>query len=677
MALSSPAVAAARRAAGTAVAEKETSAVAKKKTSARGKKTSSTRGKRRLVVVESPSKARTIEKILGRDEYTVMASAGHVLELCPSSKLPATMRTNYLKRFSIDVPNGFRPCFSIMDRSIATISRLKEALKESTELILATDDDREGEAIAAHLLEILKPNVGVSRIVFHEITSGAIHEALKRSRDVRRDLCQAQEARVVLDRLYGFALSPAVTRHSKELRSAGRVQSPATRLLVQRERLKRNFKAAAFWNIKAGFAGKPPSGGVVVEANLESLSSNKVAKAQHFGPDGLPKGKAVVLDEAAASSLVAALSAPGVEAKVVKLETATMSTAPDLPFITTTLQCEAASRLGLTSEETMKLAQGLYEQGLITYMRTDNPTLSKLAIKAARQAAREEFGDDSVPSTARAQRKSKKVLNAQEAHEAIRPAGDGVWRRPEALKSQLDKKTWKLYELIWKRAVSSQMVNAERSQVKAIIEVDVVIKGPGNKSSKPKPKVARFVATASAQTSPGFRAAWQKEKAVAGGGGGDPLGQLAFLREGATLSVVGASSQERETSPPKGYTEASLIKELEVLGIGRPSTYASVVPKILSRKYASRKGGPAGDLEPTDLGFKIVELLEGSFGHLVEYNFTAKVEADLDRIAQGQLGRVAFLNAFYLGNETLMGLEPLVENFTAMLPRAVRRTSQS
>jgi DNA topoisomerase-1 len=598
---------------------------------------------RKLVIVESPAKAKTIGQYLG-DGYEVLASVGHIRDLIEPKNLPPELKKGSLGKFSIDVENGFAPYYVVSDEKKRTVADLKKALKDADELYLATDEDREGEAIAWHLLEELKPKVPVKRMVFHEITKEAIQRAQENTRDIDTALVDAQETRRILDRLYGFEISPVLWRKVGPGLSAGRVQSAATRLVVDRERERLAFVSAVYWDLTAELG----QGSETFQARLARLDGKRVASGRDFDDRGQLTGDVVALDEAAAEKLATALRADTASFTVTNLETKPYTRRPAAPFTTSTLQQEAARKLRFSARQTMSVAQGLYENGHITYMRTDSPALSQQAIDAARNQAAELYGAETVPEKPRVY--TGKNKNAQEAHEAIRPAGD-VFKTPSELQSVLRGNDFKLYDLIWKRTVASQMADARGSTA------SVTIAGTTEDAG-----TAEFTASGTVITFRGFLAAYEEGKDEAR----DPEAKeaedekrLPNLTVGQDLPLQQLEAKGHETSPPPRYTEASLVKTLEELGIGRPSTYASIISTIIDRGYVTPRGTA---LVPNWIAFSVVRLLEDHFADLVEYDFTAEMEDDLDRIADGEQNRVDWLTGFYYGNDQHKGLRTVVDN---------------
>lgn len=588
-------------------------------------------GGRRLVIVESPAKAKTIKGYLGPG-YVVEASVGHIRDLPNGAAEVPEKYTGEVRRLGVDVEHDFQPIYVVNADKKAQVRKLKELLAESDELYLATDEDREGEAIAWHLQEVLKPKVPVHRMVFHEITKDAIRAAVANPRELNTRMVDAQETRRILDRLYGYEVSPVLWKKVMRGLSAGRVQSVATRLVVERERERIAFRSAEYWDLtgtfstgRAGDASDPSS----LVARLNSVDGRRVAQGRDFGPDGRLKSDQVLhLDEANARALAAALE--NASFSVRSVESKPYRRSPYAPFRTTTLQQEASRKLGFGAKSTMQVAQKLYENGFITYMRTDSTTLSDTAVSAARAQVTQLYGASYLPDKPRTY--AGKVKNAQEAHEAIRPSGDR-FRTPA--ETRLTGDQFKLYELIWKRTVASQMKDAVGNSVTVKI---------GGASSDGRD--VEFSASGKTITFHGFMKAYVE-------GADDPNAELddrerrlPQVAEGEPLSAEELSVDGHATKPPARYTEASLVKELEEREIGRPSTYASIIGTILDRGYVFKKGTA---LVPSFLSFAVVNLLETHFGRLVDYDFTAKMEDDLDRIAQGEAQAVPWLRRFYFG----------------------------
>ena len=568
-----------------------------------------------LVIVESPAKARTISGFLGPD-FIVDSSMGHIRDL------PA-------KGLNVDVDHDFAVEYEVHASKKDTISRLKKALKGADELYLATDEDREGEAISWHLLEVLKPTVPVKRMVFHEITQAAIEHAIEDSRDVDYGLVDAQESRRIVDRLYGYPVSEVCWRKIRQGLSAGRVQSPSVRLVVERERERMAFVAASYWDLSAAFPTEP-----AFTASLSTIDGARVAGSRDFDSQGQPKRDEVaVLDEVSAHRLRDGLA--GRPFAVTTVDTKPYTSRPKPPFITSTLQQVGGSRLRMSSRQVMSIAQGLYEDGYITYMRTDSTTLSATAITAARQVIERQFGAEYLTDGPRTY--TKKSKNAQEAHEAIRPAGD-AWRTPDQLRAELRGDQLRLYELIWQRTLASQMPDARGNTVTVRIA-----------ASTPDGVDTEWSASGRTITFPGWQAAYGFSGEDDAEDAGDDTAKLPALEPGQALPEPTVDADGHTTQPPPRYTEATLVKTLEEKGIGRPSTYASIMDTIQARGYVWKKGQA---LVPSADAFAVVSLLEQHFGHLVDYEFTARMEDDLDEIAAGRQQRVPWLHQFWFGNGT-------------------------
>ncbi|MCP2263533.1 type I DNA topoisomerase [Promicromonospora thailandica] len=592
---------------------------------------------RKLVIVESPTKARKIQSYLG-DDYEVEASVGHIRDLPQPKDLPAEMKKGPYGKFAVDVDNGFDPYYVVHADKKKKVSELRKALKDADELFLATDEDREGEAIAWHLIQELKPKVPVKRMVFHEITRDAILRALENTRELDQDLVDAQETRRILDRLYGYEVSPVLWRKVRQGLSAGRVQSVATRLVVERERERMAFVPADYWDVAGTFA-VADDGQPTFRARLTQLAGDKVASGRDFDDRGRLKVRTgvVQLDEATANAVVAGLQAA--DFSVRSLETKPYTRRPAAPFTTSTMQQEAGRKLRMSSRQAMRTAQALYENGYITYMRTDSPSLSKEATDAARRQAAELYGPEYVPGAPRLyQSKSK---GAQEAHEAIRPAGDS-FRTPAQVAGELSGDQFRLYELIWKRTVASQMADAKGST--ASVRLGAVVVGGARGGDE-----AVFSASGTVISFRGFLAAYEEgadADSEAEGAAAAKETRLPTMAEGDALTGTDLAADGHSTTPPARYTEASLVKALEERGIGRPSTYAATISTIQDRGYVVTRGQA---LVPTWLAFAVVRLLEEHFDRLVDYDFTATMEADLDQIAAGSRERVAWLKEFYFG----------------------------
>ncbi|HYA68527.1 MAG TPA: type I DNA topoisomerase, partial [Acidimicrobiales bacterium] len=599
------------------------------------KSTSTSGSGKPLVIVESPAKARTISRLLGND-FVVESSVGHIRDLPRrADEVPAAYKSEGWSRLGVDVDNGFKPLYVVAPEKKEVVSRLKALLKQASELYLATDEDREGESIAWHLSEVLSPTVPVKRMVFHEITQQAISRAVDEWRELDRRLVDAQEARRILDRLYGYEVSPVLWKKVMPKLSAGRVQSVATRMIVERERARMAFRAATWWDVEGTFDAAGRSFG----ATLVAVDGTTVATGRDFGAQGAleARGEVVVLDEADARQLVERLD--GRPFAVRSVTEKPFRRSPAAPFMTSTLQQEASRKLRFGAQRAMQVAQRLYEQGWITYMRTDSTTLSDEALAAARSQAAELYGREFVPDAPR--RYERKVKNAQEAHEAIRPAGE-VFRTPDTAAASLGGDELRLYDLIWKRTVASQMADATgtSAQVRLLGTTSVTAASSGVAQE------AEFAASGTVITFPGFLRAYVE-------GSDDPDAELAErevvlppLAQGDALRALDLEAKSHSTQAPARYTEASLVKALEELGVGRPSTYASILGTIQQRGYVWHKGSA---LVPSFVAFAVVGLLERYFSELVDYGFTASMEDDLDEIAQGEREALPWLSDFYFG----------------------------
>ncbi|WIJ44289.1 type I DNA topoisomerase [Curtobacterium citreum] len=608
-------------------------------------------GTKKLVIVESPAKAKTIAQYLG-DGYEVQASVGHIRDLVEPKNLPAELKKGSLGKFSVDVDNGFEPYYVVSDAKKKTVTELKRALKDADELYLATDEDREGEAIAWHLLQVLKPKVPVKRMVFHEITKEAIQRAQEATRELDTALVDAQETRRILDRLYGYEVSPVLWRKVGPGLSAGRVQSAATRLVVDRERERLAFVSANYWDLTARFE---KVGDTAFTARLARLQGTRVASGRDFDDRGALKGEAVRLDEASAAALTRVLEQAG-DAVVRSVDSKPYTRRPAAPFTTSTLQQEAARKLRFSARQTMSVAQGLYENGHITYMRTDSSSLSQQAITAARKQASSLYGPETIPDKPRSY--AGKSKNAQEAHEAIRPAGD-TFKTPSEMEGVLRGNDWKLYDLIWKRTVASQMADAKGSTASVVLGITSTEPVTGLASTA-NGTDAEFTASGTVITFRGFLNAYEEgrdEERHSGADGADA--KLPQMAEGDHLGVSEVDAKGHDTSAPPRYTEASLVKTLEELGIGRPSTYAAIISTIMDRGYVTQRGSA---LVPNWIAFSVVRLLEDHFADLVQYDFTAGMEEDLDRIASGDEDRVDWLKEFYFGGGDQRGLRTVIDN---------------
>ena len=613
---------------------------------------STTDGVRRLVIVESPAKAKTIAGYLGNG-YVVESSIGHIRDLPNrASDVPKEKREKY-GTLGVAIESDFEPFYLVDADKKQRVADLKRKLKDADELYLATDEDREGEAIAWHLLEVLQPKIPVRRMVFHEITKDAITRALGETRDVDQRLVDAQETRRILDRLYGYEVSPVLWKKVMPRLSAGRVQSVAVRLVVERERERRAFVSAGYWDIKGLFAeSSGQASGGKFEARLVAVDGKRVAQGRDFAQDGTLKPKdAVVLDEPSARALAERFAASTFALR--SAEEKPYTRRPAAPFMTSTLQQEASRKLRFGAQTTMRVAQRLYDNGYITYMRTDSTTLSESALSAARSQAAELYGAEYVPEAPR--RYERKVKNAQEAHEAIRPAGDS-FRTPRQVAGELNRDELALYELVWKRTVASQMHDARGVTLSLRL-------GASEDGTD-----IEFGASGTAITFRGFLAAYEESTDDEAAVERDEERRLPHLAVGDELRARELEPEGHATTPPARYTEASLVQALEERGIGRPSTYASIMSTILDRGYVFKRGTA---LVPAFLAFAVISLLEQHFGQLVDYQFTARMEDDLDRIAAGDEARLDWLRAFYFGAADDVGLKALVSDIDDIDARAV------
>jgi DNA topoisomerase-1 len=581
-----------------------------------------------LVIVESPAKAKTISKFLGSN-YAIEASIGHIRDLPEGAKeIPEEYKDKDWAYLGVNVDEGFGPVYVVSKDKTQQVRKLKTALKSAKELYLATDEDREGEAISWHLTEVLKPKVPVHRLVFHEITKEAILDALQNPRQIDENLVRAQETRRIIDRLYGYDVSPLLWRKVRPRLSAGRVQSVAVRLIVERERQRMAFKNATYWDLVGLFA---KSNGESFQAELVSVGGRKIPESRDFDPatGKLKDASLVLLDEKSARELLAKLR--GQPAKVTGLEVKPYTTRPYPPFTTSTLQQEGNRKYGFTARHTMQLAQFLYENGHITYMRTDSTNLASVAIDAARSIVSSQYGNEYLPAQPRVYQ--TKVKNAQEAHEAIRPAGH-PFDFPESLRGRLSPDQFKLYDMIWKRTIASQMADARGQRITITVEVD-------GASFQVSGKTIEF---------PGYLRAYVE-------GSDDPEADLAErdvvlpqVTVVETLTCKDLEAKSHTTQPPNRYSEASLTRTLEEMGIGRPSTYASIIDTILAREYVFKiKRGNV--LVPTWTAFAVSQLLESHLPDLVDYKFTAEMEDELDAISRGEMDPIKYLTNFYFGNE--------------------------
>ena len=581
-------------------------------------------GGKTLVIVESATKAKKIQKYLG-DDFIVEASVGHIRDLPGrAADIPAKYKKEAWAKLGVNPEDGFTPIYVVSADKKKKVTDLKSKLKQADKLLLATDPDREGEAIAWHLLETLKPKVPVERMVFNEITESAIREAAENTRELDMALVDAQETRRILDRLYGYEVSPVLWKKVMPRLSAGRVQSVATRVIVERERERMAFIPAEYWDLVASLVPQDASKQTPTEfdAKLVALDGKRIAQGRDFDDRGRLKGEAVIVDKQKAHSLADALGTAPMH--VTAVEEKPYSRKPYAPFMTSTLQQEAGRKLHFTSARTMRIAQRLYENGHITYMRTDSTSLSKQGLDAARSAARELYGADYVTDAPRTY--DRKVKNSQEAHEAIRPAGER-FATPGQLAGSLDAEEFKLYELIWARTVASQMQDARGTSMKVTVAGDA------------SGEACEFAATGRTVTFPGWLRAYSDRQANET--------RLPQLAKGDELATQKVTADGHSTNPPARYTEASLVKKMEELGIGRPSTYASIIKTIQDRGYVFVRGNA---LVPSWVAFSVVGLLENNFDALVDYDFTSSMEDELDEIAHGNQDRTKWLSGFYFGD---------------------------
>ena len=576
-----------------------------------------------LVIVESPAKAKTISKFLG-DDFVVRASVGHIADL-PS------------KGLSVDVENSFKPNYELTERGATIVRELKAELKNASVLYLATDEDREGEAIAAHLFEYLKPKVETKRMVFHEITKAAIDEALAHPRNIDMKLVDAAEARRILDRLFGYEVSPILWRKVNRGLSAGRVQSPAIRLVVEREQERMAHVSAAYWDLEATTTTDPQ-----FKATLQSVDGKRIATGKDFDSLGVAKDGIVVINEERANQLTSGLQGKSLDVRSV--EDKPYRKSPKAPFMTSTLQQEGGNKLRITASEVMRLAQGLYEAGYITYMRTDAVILGAEALGAVRDEIINTYGDKFLSTEIRVYK--SKVKNAQEAHEAIRPSLP--LRSPESLADELRPNELALYRLIWQRTLASQMSDTNGTTV--TVKMGTISAGAASADCE-------FSASGTTISFPGYRQVYQE---VADENEDEKEALLPALKVGDSVGIESITANGHNTSPPARYTEPTLVKRLEEEGIGRPSTYASILGTIINRGYVWKKGQA---LVPSWTAFAVVRLLKDHFTTLIDFKFTAIVEEELDEIAMGTRDRDKWLHEFYFGNgKELPGLKPLVEH---------------
>jgi DNA topoisomerase I len=618
----------------------------------------------KLVIVESPAKARKIGGYLG-DDYVVEASVGHIRDLPQrAADIPKEFKKTAWAKEGVDIENDFAPLYVINPDKKAKVAELKALMKNAEELILATDEDREGEAIAWHLVEVLEPKIPIKRMVFNEITKEAIVAAVENTRDLDYNLIDAQETRRVLDRLFGYRLSPVLWKKVMPRISAGRVQSVATRLIVEKERERMAFISSGWWDLAAVTA-------LGFNARLLEVDGKKVASTSDFGADGAVKEKSLsnilLLDETSARALVDGLKTSDLTVK--SMDESPRTERPKPPFTTSTLQQDAGSRLGWGAQITMRVAQRLYENGYITYMRTDSVNLSAQAITAARNAAKSLYGADHIPDAPRVYQ--GKTKNAQEAHEAIRPAGEN-FKTPGELAPELSRDEFALYDLIWKRTVASQMADAKKMQMRVDFDADI------NSSASQNWKKAIFRANGSVIVFPGFLAAY--DEIVTEDGKDENKDEeatnkrLPAMTLGQAVKVNEYTCEGHETKPPARYTEPTLVKKLEELGIGRPSTFASIIQTIQDRGYVYKRGRA---LVPTFLAFSVTGLLETHFTKLVDYEFTASMEEDLDKIASGEAGRVDWLRDFFYGVDGQPGLNELSADLGVIDARATNTMNLS
>jgi DNA topoisomerase I len=618
----------------------------------------------KLVIVESPAKARKIGGYLG-DDYVVEASVGHIRDLPQrAADIPKEFKKTAWAKEGVDIENDFAPLYVINPDKKAKVAELKALMKNAEELILATDEDREGEAIAWHLVEVLEPKIPIKRMVFNEITKEAIVAAVENTRDLDYNLIDAQETRRVLDRLFGYRLSPVLWKKVMPRISAGRVQSVATRLIVEKERERMAFISSGWWDLAAVTA-------LGFNARLLEVDGKKVASTSDFGADGAVKEKSLsnilLLDETSARALVDGLKTSDLTVK--SMDESPRTERPKPPFTTSTLQQDAGSRLGWGAQITMRVAQRLYENGYITYMRTDSVNLSAQAITAARNAAKSLYGADHIPDAPRVYQ--GKTKNAQEAHEAIRPAGES-FKTPGELAPELSRDEFALYDLIWKRTVASQMADAKKMQMRVDFDADI------NSAGSQNWKKAIFRANGSVIVFPGFLAAY--DEIVTEDGKDENKDEeatnkrLPAMTLGQAVKVNEYTCEGHETKPPARYTEPTLVKKLEELGIGRPSTFASIIQTIQDRGYVYKRGRA---LVPTFLAFSVTGLLETHFTKLVDYEFTASMEEDLDKIASGEAGRVDWLRDFFYGVDGQPGLNELSADLGVIDARATNTMNLS
>jgi len=612
---------------------------------------------KRLVIVESPTKAKTLSKFLGKD-FVVESSVGHIRDLPASAaEIPEDLKGEPWARLGVNIEAGFEPLYVVHADKKKVISALKKRLREVDELYLATDEDREGEAISWHLHQVLDPKIPVKRMVFHEITKEAIHHALAETREIDTHLVGAQEARRIIDRLYGYEVSPVLWKKIKPKLSAGRVQSVAIRIIVEREIERMRFRSAEFWDLSAVFRTRA---GEDFTARLVAVGGERLATGRDFDPEtgalrAESSGRVLHLNADEARALVATLR--GAAYRVTATEEKPFTQRPPAPFTTSTLQQEASRKLGFDAKRTMRAAQRLYELGLITYMRTDSVNLSEEALRATRAAVKDLYGSEFLPDAPRVHK--GKVKNAQEAHEAIRPAGES-FPKPEEVAKRVSADEAKLYELVWKRTMACQMLEARGRRMTVTIE--------GSAPVGASQRAFRFTATGKVVDFPGFLRAYVE-------GSDDPEAELAdkdrilpAMREGDPLTAAEVLPEEHRTTPPPRLTEASLVQMLEESGIGRPSTYASIIQTIQARDYTFKKGQA---LVPTFTAFAVVQLMKRHFGELIDLEFTARMEDRLDGISRGEGEPQPYLQEFYFGNGTAGLKELLEQNLESIDPREV------
>jgi DNA topoisomerase-1 len=602
------------------------------------------------VIVESPAKARTISRYLGPG-YTIEASIGHIRDLPEGAKeIPLRYKQETWAHLGVDVDHGFDPIYVIPSEKTKQVNKLKRLLKDAKDLYLATDEDREGEAISWHLCQVLEPKVPVHRLVFHEITREAILQALTEPREIDEHLVRAQEARRIIDRLYGYEVSPLLWRKLRPRLSAGRVQSVAVRLIVDRERQRRAFVSASYWDVLGTLAN---SAGETISATLVSVDGRRIPSSRDFeaATGRLKDPRLLLMDRAQAEQLVARLRPS--ECRVAEVEDRPYTSRPYAPFTTSTLQQEANRRYGFTARRTMQAAQSLYENGHITYMRTDSTTLASVAVRAARDQIASQFGREYLPDVPRVYQ--TKVKNAQEAHEAIRPAGY-PFDSPDSLRGSLSPDELKLYDLIWKRTIASQMADARGRRLTVQLSLGGAI----------------FEAGGTTIEFPGYLRVYVETKEEPNGESAEGEAILPSVRVGEALSVKDLEPKPHATKPPNRYSEATLTRTLEELGIGRPSTYAAIIDTILARDYVFKRGN---SLVPTWTAFAVCQLLEGHLPGLIDYAFTAEMEDELDAISRGEMGHVDYLRRFYFG-DGVPGLKQLLADKTGQInARDVSRIS--